>query len=138
MLSKWIAFAAAGVGLSVPAEAHHSWAAVTDTGHPVETRMALSKIDWINPHTWLHFTLRKPDGTVVQVSLENEGIAGLRRAGFSSAEDFPLGHLYDVTYYPNRDGTPGGFIAKITDVTTGRFYEEQAPGQPAGGRGGVR
>jgi len=141
MSSNWLAFAAASVGLSavsLPAEAHHSWAAVTDTSHPVETRMALSKIDWINPHTWLHFTLRKPDGTVAQVSLENEGIAGLRRAGFSSAEDFPLGHLYDVTYYPNRDGSPGGFIAKITDVTTGRFYEEQAPGQPAGGRGGVR
>ena len=62
---------------------------------------------------------------------------GERRAGFSGPEDFPIGQTYDVTYYPNRDSSPGGFIARIVNVTSGRFYEEQAPGQPAGGRGGV-
>jgi hypothetical protein len=140
MSTKWGALAAATVTFgvaSLPAEAHHSWAAVTDTGRPVQTKMTLSRIDWINPHTWLHFSLTRADGTVMEVSLENEGIAGLRRAGFNSAADFPVGDVYDVTYYPNRDGSPGGFIAKIINVTTGRFYEEQAPGQPAGGRGGV-
>jgi hypothetical protein len=138
--TEWVVFAAAGVGLtaaSLPAAAHHSWAALTDTNRPVQIKMMLSKIDWINPHTWLHFNLTKADGTVVQVSLENEGIAGLRRAGFNGAADFPVGDLYDVTYYPNRDGSAGGFIAKIINVAYGRFYEEQAPGQPAGGRGGV-
>lgn len=140
VFSKWVAVAAACIGCgaaSLPAEAHHSWFAVTDTSHPVQTRMTLTKIDWINPHTWLHFSLTKADGSAVQLALENEGIGGLRRAGFNSADDFPLGQAYDVIYYPNRDGSAGGFIAKITNSVTGRFYEEQAPGQPAGGRGGV-
>jgi len=135
-----IALAAVGIGgclASLPADAHHSWFAVTDTDHPVLTRMTLTKIDWINPHTWLHFNLAGANGATVQVSLENEGIGGLRRAGFNTADDFALGQAYDVTYYPNRDGSPGGFIARIVNVANGRFYEEQAPGQPAGGRGGV-
>jgi hypothetical protein len=121
----------------LPAAAHHSWAAVTDTNNPVQVRMTLTRIDWINPHTWLHFSHATADGAVEQVSLENEGIGGLRRAGFASEADFPVGETYDVTYYPNRDGSRGGFIARIVNVASGRFYEEQRPGQPPGGRGGV-
>ena len=142
MSARLIAFATAAgavalLPVSTPASAHHAWAAVTDTNNPVEVKMVLSKIDWINPHTWLHFSLTKADGTVVQVSLENEGIAGLRRAGFNSATDFPVGQTYNVVYYPNRDGSAGGFIARITNLVSGRFYAEQAPGERAGGRGGV-
>src|ERR1700741_2075881 len=100
-LTAFAAGAAILFWLGTPAAAHHAWAAVTDTNHPVEAEMVLSKVDWINPHTWLHFSFTKTDGSVVQVSLENEGIAGLRRAGFNSVDDFPIGATYTVVYYPN-------------------------------------
>ena len=68
MSIRWAAAAAAALffGLTgVPADAHHSIQATVDTSKTVQGVMVLTKVDWVNPHAWFHFSLKKSDGAVV-------------------------------------------------------------------------
>jgi hypothetical protein len=134
MSTRWAALSAAGLSVCLagaPALAHHSIQATVDTSRTLQSEMVLTKVDWINPHAWFHFTLTRADGTVVKdVPIEWMGINGLRQQGYTSADAFPAAHSYQVTYFPNRDGTPGGNLVAMTDTETGRSYGRGAGGGP--------
>jgi hypothetical protein len=128
-----VAAAAAVAGLigSVPALAHHAIGSVVDTSRTLQGAMVLTKVDWINPHAWFHFSMTKPDGSVVKdVAVEWMGLSGLRQAGFASADAFPVGRSYTVVYYPNRDGSVGGHLVSMVDQTTSTVIG-RAVAQPA-------
>ena len=119
MRGIWTAVLAAG-GMAAlagaPADAHHAIGAVVDTDKQVVQTMTLTRIDWINPHAWFHFSMKRPDGsTLKDVMIEWLSLAGLKQAGYSSASEFPLGTTYKVTYNPNRDGSPGGHLVRMVD-----------------------
>ena len=82
MRLKLALMAAAGAALlatGVPASAHHAVQASVDINSNIETKAVLTKIDWINPHTWMHFDITNADGTVTKnVLVESLGIAALR------------------------------------------------------------
>jgi hypothetical protein len=104
LLSAVLLFAA-------PTMAHHAVQATVDIHNQINTKAVLTEIHWINPHTWLRFEITAPDGTVTKnVMIESLGIAALRRSGVTSKSAFKVGDVYDITYYPNRDGSPGGFM----------------------------
>jgi hypothetical protein len=111
--------AAAGIGGLLgagPGVAHHAIGGTVDTSKQVVSDMILTKVDWINPHIWFHFDVRRPNGTVQRdVMVEWMGLSGMRNAGYGSANVFDLGTNYKVTYYPNRDGSPGGHLVRMTD-----------------------
>ncbi len=136
MSTRWAAATAVGLiaGLAgAPALAHHSIQATVDTSRTLQNEMVLAKVDWINPHAWFHFTLTRTDGSVVKdVAVEWMGLNGLRQQGYTSAEAFPVGHAYAVTYFPNRDGSPGGNLVRMVDQTTGQVYGRNAPPPPPG------
>ena len=114
--------AASGSALAfaAPAAAHHAIGATVDTGKQIVASMVLTKVDWINPHAWFHFSLTKADGTVVKdVAVEWMGIAGLRQRGYMGPEAFPVGRTYTVSYYPNRDGSVGGHLISIVGLAAG-------------------
>jgi hypothetical protein len=46
----------------LPLAAHHSFAAEFDTSKPVNIKGTLVKLDWVNPHSWVHFQVTLPDG----------------------------------------------------------------------------
>jgi hypothetical protein len=113
-----------------PAAAHHSIQAVVDTSKRLQADMVLTKVDWINPHAWFHFSMTKPDGTVVQdVPIEWLSLGAMRQSGISGPEAFKIGQTYKVTYNPNRDGSAGGEIVTLVDQT-GRVFSRggQGPG----------
>jgi hypothetical protein len=101
---------------ATPAAAHHSIWTTVNTDVEVVQSMTLTRIDWINPHIWLHFRLAKPDGSVVRdVAVEAESLAGMRQRGIPGPEAFPTGRVYKVTYYGNRDGSPGGNLIAMEE-----------------------
>src|SRR6188472_2778534 len=90
------------------ASAHHTVQASVDINVNVETKATLTKVDWINPHTWMRFDLIGSDGKVQKnVMVESLGIAALRQVGIDSRSALRVGEVYQITYYPNRDGSPG-------------------------------
>jgi hypothetical protein len=50
----------AGLGLLLaactPVAAHHSFAAEFDARRPVKLRGTVTKMEWVNPHSWIHMT----------------------------------------------------------------------------------
>lgn len=65
------------------ASAHHSFAAEFDADQPVELKGTITKMEWINPHSWLHIDVKNADGTVTPWMIEGATPNTLLRRGFS-------------------------------------------------------
>ncbi|MFO1184108.1 MAG: DUF6152 family protein [Bauldia sp.] len=107
----------------LPAGAHHAVQASVDINVNVEAKGVLTKVDWINPHTWMRFDITKPDGTVEKnVMVESLGINALRQLGITSKEALKVGDVYTITYYPMRTGEPGGFMSRMV-MPNGKVFD---------------
>jgi len=81
----FIAFAAAAcVALGAgAASAHHSFAAEFDANAPVTLKGTITRMEWINPHSWIHMDVKNPDGTVTAWMIEGGTPNTLFRRGFT-------------------------------------------------------
>jgi hypothetical protein len=62
-----------GFGLlaaATPALAHHAFAAEFDASNPVKLQGTVTKMEWINPHAWIHVDVKGTDGKVVSWMVE--------------------------------------------------------------------
>ena len=100
-----IATAALGLLSSVSLGAHHSVAGEFDPTKPVTVTGTVSKIDWVNPHSRVHFDVKGADGTVTTWSVELAARVVLERNGWRG-NSVKVGDVLTVTGDRARSGAP--------------------------------
>ena len=103
-----IAFAAATLGMllaAAPAAAHHAFAADFDINQPVKLTGAVSKIEWVNPHSWIHIDVKGSDGKVVTWAIETVGPNALFRRGWKR-DTLKIGDVIVVDGFKAKNGQP--------------------------------
>jgi hypothetical protein len=95
----------AGLILAVaPAWAHHAFAAEFDAKKPVHLEGVVSKVELINPHSWIHVDVKDAEGKVSTWMIEAGSPNVLLRRGFTKAT-IPSGTPVVVEGYQSKDGS---------------------------------
>ena len=71
------------MGMVVPAFAHHAFAAEYDAKKHVILKGTVTKMEWINPHAWIHIDVKRPDGNLEEWMIEFGTPNTLLRRGFT-------------------------------------------------------
>ena len=83
ILRALVALTAAGCATMATVVAHHSFAAELDANAPVVLKGTITRMEWINPHSWIHVDVKNPDGTVTEWMVEGGTPNTLFRRGFT-------------------------------------------------------
>ncbi len=86
------------------ASAHHAFAAEFDANKPVKFKGTVTKMLWINPHSWIYVDVKKPDGKVESWMVEAGTPNTLLRRGFTKNSLLP-GTEITVDGYQSKDGS---------------------------------
>ena len=121
---------AAGAALS----AHHSFAAEFDSEKPIQLRGTVVRVEWINPHTWIHIDVKEPDGKVARWMIEGGTPNTLLRRGLTR-DTLPAGTEIMVDGYRAKNGSNRANGRDLT-FTDGRklFLGSSGTGAPKDGR----
>jgi hypothetical protein len=100
-----IVFVVAAMLLAVtPMWAHHAFAAEFDAAKPVKLTGAVTKVELINPHAWIHIDVKGEDGKLTTWMVEGGSPNALLRRGFTRTT-LPKGTVIMVEGYQAKDGT---------------------------------
>ncbi len=105
-----LSLAVVGVGLllaAVPVVAHHAFSAEFDANRPVQIRGTVTRMEWINPHAWIHLRVNKPDGTTEVWMVEGGTPNTLFRRGLTE-DSLKVGTEIVVDGYQSKDRAGAG------------------------------
>jgi Family of unknown function (DUF6152) len=138
LFAAGIVLVAAVCGMAISASAHHAFAAEFDANKPVHFTGSVTKVEWVNPHAWIHIDVKKPDGTVENWAVEAGTPNVLYRRGFTK-ESLLTGTQVVVDGYQAKDGShrangrdltlPDGRRLFLGSSGTGAPYESQGNGE---------
>jgi hypothetical protein len=98
-----LALVAASAVTTLPALAHHSFAAEFDMEQPIKLRGTVTEVEFMNPHSWIHIDVKKDDGTVESWAIEGGTPNTLFRMGINQ-NSLKVGTEIVVDGYRSRDG----------------------------------
>jgi len=90
---------------ATPVVAHHAFAADFDINQPVSLTGAVSKIEWVNPHSWIHIDVKGSDGKMVTWAIETVGPNALFRRGWKR-DTLKIGDTIVVDGFKAKNGQP--------------------------------
>jgi hypothetical protein len=119
---------------SAPAHAHHAFAAEFDAKKPVHLEGVVTKVELINPHAWIHVSVKGAGGSAIEWMIEAGSPNVLLRRGFTKTTVAP-GTPVVVDGYQAKDGSrrangrditlPGGRKLFLGSSGTGAPYDEK-------------
>jgi hypothetical protein len=130
-----VAMVSAGfLAAAVPVVAHHAFAAEFDANKPIKLQGTVTKMEWINPHAWLHIDVKKPDGKVESWMIEGGTPNTLLRRGITRDSIKP-GTIVLVDGYQAKDGSMRGNGRDLT-LQNGQklFMGSSGTGAPLDGK----
>ena len=124
------------VAAAIPVRAHHAFAAEFDAKKPIKLQGTVTRMEWINPHTWIHIDVKRPNGKVERWMIEGGPPNALYRRGFTK-DSLPLGIEIIVEGFQAKDGSMRGNGRDLT-LPNGRklFLGSSGTGAPLDAKDG--
>jgi len=88
---------------TAPVIAHHAFSAEFDAKAPVTLKGPVTKIEWINPHTWIHMESKAANGKTEEWMVEGGTPNTLQRNGITR-DSISVGTIIVVSGYRAKDG----------------------------------
>lgn len=119
---------------AAPALAHHAFGGEFDANRPVLLKGPIVKVEWVNPHTWIHMEVKRPDGSSEVWMIEGGSPNSLLRQGITK-NSLPIGTEIVVDGYQARDHTLRRANGRNITYPDGRklFFGSSGTGAPKDG-----
>lgn len=110
---------------AAPTFGHHSFAAEFDSTKPVKMKGTFVKMDWVNPHSWIHIEVKDADGKIANWKCEALPPNGLYRAGWRK-DSLKPGEEILIDGFLAKDGSTTMWTRSVTTADGRRMFAGNA------------
>ena len=110
--------------LAAPAAAHHSFSAIFDSAKHVTVTGTVSRVEWMNPHTWIYLDVKKDNGSVEAWAFEMGSPNRLMRYGWNQ-DSLASGTTVTIAGSQARDGSMKAAVDTVTLPDGKRLFGAQ-------------
>lgn len=128
---RYLSVSALGIAAlvaSATASAHHSFSAIFDAAKPVTITGTVTRLEWMNPHTWIYLDVKADDGSTEAWAFELGSPNRLMRFGWNQ-NSLPTGQTVTIAGSRARDGSLKAAVDTVTLPDGKRLFGAQDTSQ---------